>query len=207
MISNNTDPNLTTLSPLWSPDSNRIAYIVIPIEWSADGKNIESLVVTEPGKSDIIFHSYTTLRLIGWSESNSDLIVAVFKEIAKPHPTTGQVDLFQISASGGENRKIASLPSAYMTNIQLSPDRRSIAFVSRQDGQDNIWVVPVSGGEARKITKNNDPRVYFSSLVWSPDGRAFYCSRQASWSLISMMDNFRRKDLASWQRLQKQAAK
>jgi Tol biopolymer transport system component/DNA-binding winged helix-turn-helix (wHTH) protein len=207
MISNNTDPSRTLLCPLWSPDGKRVAYIAIDSTPSADGKSSQSVGVSESGNSNIIFHSDTTLRLIGWSESGQDLFVAAFKDTTKRNPTTAQIELFQISASGGENHKITSLASAYLTNIQLSPDRRSIAFVSRSDGQDNICVVPVSGGEATKLTKNSDSRSYFSSLVWSPDGKSVYCSKQSSWSLISMIDNFKRKDLVPWQGVQNQAAK
>jgi Tol biopolymer transport system component/DNA-binding winged helix-turn-helix (wHTH) protein len=207
MISNNTDPRLIAVSPVWSPDGKRIAYLNIVGAHPADGGNIETILVTEPGKSDIIFHSDTALRLLGWSESGSDLIAAVVKDPSKQNSTTTQVDLYQISASGGGYQKLPGLTSAYFTNIQLSPDGRSIAYVSRLEGRDDIWVVPVLGGQKRKITNNSDPRLYFSSIVWSPDGGAIYCSKQASRSLITMIDNFRRKDLALWQKPPNQPVK
>src|ERR1051326_6200482 len=60
--------------------------------------------------------------------------------------------------------------------ITFSPDSRSILFVSNRDGRDremlntnrDVWEVPATGGEAKKITANpaadNQP-------VFSPDGK------------------------------------
>jgi dipeptidyl aminopeptidase/acylaminoacyl peptidase len=48
------------------------------------------------------------------------------------------------------------------SNITFSPDSRSIAFVSNRDGRDkemlgtndDVWIVPINGGEAKRITMN-----------------------------------------------------
>jgi Tol biopolymer transport system component len=101
------------------------------------------------------------------------------------------VDLFQVALTGGSGRSFARLKSAYLYNIQLSPDGRTIAFASHQDGRDNIWLIPALGGTARKITANADPQLYFSSLTWSTDGKTIYYGKQSRYSLISAVDNFR----------------
>jgi Tol biopolymer transport system component len=112
---------------------------------------------------------------------------------AKP----AEVELVRVSVATGEQRPIAKLQSAYLYNIHLSADRRTIAFTSRQDekdrkdGKDNIWLIPSGGGEAKKLTANNDAKLYFSSLSWSPDGRAIYFGKQSRHSLLSMITNFK----------------
>lgn len=61
-------------------------------------------------------------------------------------------------------------------SIAFSPDSRSIAFVSNRDGKDkemmstnqDVWLVPIAGGEARKITTN--PAADQQPL-FSPDGK------------------------------------
>ncbi len=67
--------------------------------------------------------------------------------------------------------------------IAFAPDSRTIAFVSNRDGRDremmstnrDVWLVPVMGGEPKKITANpaadNQP-------VFSPDGTLLAVSAQ-----------------------------
>ncbi len=49
-----------------------------------------------------------------------------------------------------------------------SADGTRLAFLSDRDGSSQVWVIPVDGGEAKKIT---DIPTDVSSFVWSPDGR------------------------------------
>ena len=100
-----------------------------------------------------------------------------------------EVGLIAVSIETGQQRAIATLLSAYPSNIYLSVDRRTIAFTSRRDGKDNLWVIPAAGGAPRKITANNDPRLYFSSLAWSPDSRAIYFGKQSRYNLLMMITN------------------
>ena len=53
-------------------------------------------------------------------------------------------------------------------NPRWSPDGRSIAFVSARDGKSNLYILPVGGGEAEKIT---DSKGSVSAFSWSRDGR------------------------------------
>jgi Tol biopolymer transport system component len=84
---------------------------------------------------------------------------------------------------------MADFKAVYFNNIFLSPDQKYLAFTSRLDGKDNIWVAAREGGDPKKITSNNDPRLFFSNLAWSPDGRTIYYARQTKLSVISMLVN------------------
>lgn len=53
--------------------------------------------------------------------------------------------------------------------IALSPDGREVAFSSNASGQFNLWVQPVDGGDARRLTDYVDDAV--REMAWSPDGR------------------------------------
>jgi len=66
---------------------------------------------------------------------------------------------------------------ARLSDPQVSPDGRSVAYVLRTTdldadrGRTDLWVVPVAGGAPRRLTTDpaND-----SSPRWSPDGRWLY---------------------------------
>lgn len=191
-LTNNGDPNLLIYCPLWSVDGARIAYSSKPNKIPTGGKVNYTVLVTEVGTKDskAVFQANTFLRLIGWSQSDKELILATFNGRATSVRPT-EVELIRVSVATGEQHSITQLHSAYLYNIHLSADRKTIAFTSRQDEKDNVWLVPSGGGEARKLTVNNDPKLYFSSLAWSPDGRAIYFGKQSRHSLLSMITNFK----------------
>lgn len=191
-MTNNGDPNLHINCPLWSVDGKFIAYSSKPNKVSAGEKTAYGVWTTEVGTkaSKAIFQSDSFLRLIGWSQDDKELILATFKgrsSSARP----AEVDLVRVSVATGDQKTLATLQAAYLYNIHLSADRKTIAFTSRQDGKDNVWVIPATGGEARKLTANNDLKLYFSSLAWSPDGRAIYFGKQSRHSLLSMIVNLK----------------
>jgi eukaryotic-like serine/threonine-protein kinase len=188
-ITANTDANLSLSSPLWSTDGKSIAY-VSKLSLPRNGREVWNIWLAEQGRSEIILQSDSFARLVGWSDLGDELIVAIDKEHSGDLGSLMTVVLLAVSPGGGR-RVIASLKSTYIATIQLSPDRRTAAFVSGQDGVDNIWLIPVAGGEARKITANADTKLFLSSPDWSPDGRTIYYSKQANSETISMIDNFK----------------
>jgi Tol biopolymer transport system component len=84
---------------------------------------------------------------------------------------------------------LKQLKSAYLYNIHLSGDGKSIAFVSNRDEKDNVWLLSSSGGDEKQLTNNNDSRLYFSSLSWSRDGNSLFFGKQLRFSLLSMLTN------------------
>ncbi len=185
-ITFNTDQRLFLYSPLWSTDDRLIAYS----SRSGSGERLAWgiwIADAEKKTSQRILTSDSYVRLIGWSESGGEIIFqSIERQLGNELPR--DIGLFQISAVGNK-RQIAQLKAAYAFNVRLSPDKRRVAFVSRQDGKDNVWVMALAGGEARKITSNNDPRLFLSSVSWSPDGKTIYFGKQNRFSIISMIES------------------
>ncbi|WP_291789018.1 S9 family peptidase [Cecembia sp.] len=66
----------------------------------------------------------------------------------------------------GEGRPLSS--SEYnISSFELSPDGENIAFVRSKDGQSQIWILPLKGGESQVVTSE---KYNVSNPVWSPDG-------------------------------------
>jgi serine/threonine protein kinase len=144
-ISSGSDRSL--YSPLWLPDSSGVAYV----SWAKEksGERICSIWLADlkANKYEAIFQGALTIRLLGWLGAKSDLLMAKIEgqKIIAMKPT--DVDLVQIPKAGGAGQMVATLKSAYISNIHLSPDGQTIAFVARQDGKDNVWLTLARGGE------------------------------------------------------------
>jgi hypothetical protein len=54
---------------------------------------------------------------------------------------------------------------------------------------DDVWISSLKGDEPKKLTANNDPRLYYSSLAFSPDGKAIFFGKQTRFTLLSMFIN------------------
>ncbi|MBA3232022.1 MAG: S9 family peptidase [Acidobacteria bacterium] len=97
--------------------------------------------------------------------------------------------IFAVGVEGGEARDLTpgdyDSPPHFQEDaaIAFSPDSQHVAFVSNREGNDreawttntDIWMVPVTGGDARKITANPAADV---EPVFSRDGRTLFVRAQ-----------------------------
>ncbi len=190
-LTNNRDASTFLYSPMWSTDGKSIAYTSMPSK-AIDGKFIyrAGVVDVETKTARAVFQAENFFRLLGWSEDKSGLILAIINSSPKGVPMA-EISIVEIAVASGEQHSLAKLQSAYLYNIHLSADGRMLAYAAQQDGKDNLWLMPARGGAAKKLTANNNARIYFSSLAWSPDGRAIYFGKQSRYSLLSMITNFK----------------
>lgn len=186
VVTDNTDPELQIYCPLWSTDGKRLAFFFQRKKKDENGKAICGLKLldTETAKTTDIFQSVRIMRLIGWTPDETGLI------IAEPDKVGGlpmETLIKKIAVAGGTETVISNLKNVYFYNIFLSDDRKYIAFAARNDDKDDIWVTPSTGGQARKLTANNDSGLYFSRLAWFHDGSAIVFGKQTRFSLLSMI--------------------
>ncbi len=78
-------------------------------------------------------------------------------------------DIWLMSADGGGMRRLTTSDKADQ-NPEWSPDGASLAFLSGRDGSMQIHVLPLGGGEARKVT---DFPGGVGDMIWTPDGGGF----------------------------------
>jgi len=76
-------------------------------------------------------------------------------------------DLYLLPIAGGEATRLTSGP-AFDLQPRFSPDGREISFTSDRGGGDNIWRLPLDGGEPVQVTREKFRLL--NNAVWSPDG-------------------------------------
>ncbi len=99
-------------------------------------------------------------------------------------------DLWTAAASGGSAIRLTSHPGVEVF-ARFSPDGKWIAFTGQYDGDEQVYVVPSSGGVPRQLTFYPakgpfTPRWGWDNLVygWSNDGkRIYFKSQRDSWAL------------------------
>jgi tricorn protease len=84
-------------------------------------------------------------------------------------------DLWLVSAGGGRAFRLTA-GTAEASWPRLSPDGTQVAFVAREEGPSEVYVIPAVGGEARRLTfQGSQCRV----LGWDPTGSAINYSTNA----------------------------
>jgi Tol biopolymer transport system component/DNA-binding winged helix-turn-helix (wHTH) protein len=175
-------------SPAWSPDGRFIAFL------RQSGARNEVFVIPAMGGNErkvyeVEASPYVTsalwARLLGWV--SNDLLAVVDRR-----STEEAFSIFLISPSSGEKRRLTSPPDGYVgdTNPTLSPDGQTLAFVRSRSfagfgSAGDIYVVPVLGGEPKRLTSDNRP---IAGLAWDADGRSivFSSNRLGVFSLWSI---------------------
>ena len=142
------------MSPAWSPDGKRIAYVSFekhqPSIWVQD-------VFT--GKRERITSYRGINGAPAWSPDGRRLALTLSKD--------GNPDIYIFDLRRRSLRKLTR-HWAIDTEPAWSPDGKSIVFTSDRGGTPQIYRVPVSGGEPERITFEGN---YNARASWAADGR------------------------------------
>ncbi|MEM7350634.1 MAG: S41 family peptidase [Acidobacteriota bacterium] len=89
---------------------------------------------------------------------------------------TAEGDLWRVEATGGEARRLTTHPGQE-AHAAISPDGRRVAFAGDYEGPTEVYVMPLEGGQPRRLTWEGDTvRV----VGWSPTGEILYATRAFS---------------------------
>ena len=192
-------------NPQWAPDSRRILYsskvwteekpetdvkVIRRIKHKAngsgtfEGRRVHLFTVRAGSKPRQLTSGEFDVDAAAWSPDGGTV---AFVSNMEPDADTSEVrDIYAIPAGGGGFKKVTEGRYA-ASEVSWSPDGRLLAFTGNDDPEghavdNNIWVMPAGGGEARNITGSlgrslglgigSDLRVATPSPghVWSRDG-------------------------------------
>jgi tricorn protease len=87
----------------------------------------------------------------------------------------GRGDIFSVAVERGVTRNLTNSSNAHDREAALSPDGRTVAFISDATGEEEVWLVAEDGrSAARQLTRGNRTRLY--GPRWSPDGKSLLVS-------------------------------
>ncbi len=188
-LSANNDEKSLLECPIWSADGKYIAYTSKTNNPAGKTTYGVWIIETETKISRMLTRNREFYRLLGWTKEGDLLTVSTGESSIAATPT--EVSLKIVETQTGNVREITKHKDTYLFNVQLSPDAGQVAFAARRDGKDNIWITTIAGGDAKQATNNNDPRLYFSNITWSPGNDTIFFGKQTRFSLLSMLTNFK----------------
>ena len=165
------------ISPAWSPDGSRIAYVSFE-----NKKPVIYVHSLASGQRTVVANFKGSNSAPAWSPDGRKLAVVLSKE--------GGSQIFTVNADGSGVQRLTTA-SSINTEPFFAPDGQTLYFTSDRGGSPQIYRTGLNGGDAQRVTfegsYNVSPRI-------SPDGRtmAFIARRDGSFRLAVM-------DLASRQ--------
>ncbi len=143
------------LSPKWSPDGSKIAYV----SFESGNSNIYIQDITTGSRQLVSARSKGINGAPAWSPDGGRLALAL--------SYTGSLQIYSMSLGSRDETRLTNSPGSINTEPVWSPDGQSIYFTSDRSGQPQVYQMPSSGGSAQRISfegKNNaEPNVSFDS--------------------------------------------
>ncbi|MFZ1181640.1 MAG: Tol-Pal system beta propeller repeat protein TolB [Herbaspirillum sp.] len=154
--------NEPIISPSWSPDGGKIAYVSFEAR-----KPIIYIQNLATRQRTLVANFKGSNSAPAWSPDGSRLAVALTHD--------GLTQVYVINADGSGLRRLTKT-SGIDTEPRFSPDGNAIYFTSDRSGGPQIYKVSLDGGDTQRVTFSGD---YNISPRISPDGRILaYISRR-----------------------------
>ncbi|UXY15640.1 Tol-Pal system beta propeller repeat protein TolB [Chitiniphilus purpureus] len=163
--------NEPIMSPKWSRDGGRLAYVSFE-----DKKPIVYAQELSSGRRWRVAAFKGSNSAPAWSPDGSTLAVTLTRE--------GGSQLFLVPVQGGTPRRLTQT-GEINTEPFFTPDGSSILFTSDRGGTPQVYRMPVSGGQAERLTFSGS---YNASPKISPDGKTLTFITQSGGFRVAVMD-------------------
>jgi TolB protein len=148
--------NEPIISPAWSPDGARLAYVSFESR-----KPIVYVQSLASGSRSVAANFRGSNSAPAWSPDGRRLAVVLTKD--------GNSQIYLINADGSNVTRLTNT-NTIDTEPNFSPDGQWIIFTSDRGGSPQIYRVPVAGGAPERLTFDGS---YNVSPRYAPDGKSF----------------------------------
>ena len=153
--------NEPLLSPKWSPDGSRIAYVSLE-----NRKPVVYIQSLSTGARTVVANFRGSNSSPAWAPDGRRMAVTLTKE--------GGSQIFLINADGSGSQRIMSSPSID-TEANFTPDGQSILFTSDRGGTPQIYRLNLATNAVERMTFDGS---YNVSPRATPDGKGFVFVRR-----------------------------
>ena len=154
--------NEPIISPAWSPDGTRVAYV--SFENKKPVVYVQNLVTRQ---RTVVANFKGSNSAPSWSPDGNKIAIALARN--------GLTQVYTVAADGSGLQRLTNT-DGIDTEPQFSADGQSIYFTSDRSGGPQIYKMSASGGNAQRVTFNG---TYNISPRISPDGKSLaYISRR-----------------------------
>lgn len=143
------------MSPAWSPDGKRIAYV--SFEKHSAAVYVQTLAT---GQRERVSEFPGINGAPAWSPDGSRLALTLSKD--------GNPDIYVLTLGSGGLTKLTN-STAIDTEPAWSPDGHTIVFTSDHGGKPQLYMVSSHGGGEKRLTFSGD---YNARGSFSPDGKS-----------------------------------
>jgi len=140
-----------------------------------------------PATRPMTFMDVMEMRAVGGGQLSPDGTRVAYT-VSIPHWKSGKnfTDVFVADAISGVARQMTFTREKNETALQWARDGKRLAFLSDREGSQQIYLLPVDGGEARKLTEAKDG---IHAFAFSHDGKWLaFSAGKAEDRQISLID-------------------
>jgi len=166
-----TDSKTADWSPTWSTDGQKLFFV----SNRGGGMDLWQQNMDEDGKPEGEPERVTTglvIRSTAFSRDGTKLAYSRFKFVNN----VWRVPILQDRPATWADAMQMTFDEACVEYFDVSPDGKRLALGSDRGGNDDLWLMPIGGGEMEQLTTDLTPD-WFPS--WSPNGKeiAFFAYR------------------------------
>lgn len=147
--------NEPILSPSWSPDRKKLAYVA----YDSNGQTAIYVHALSTGRARKVAAFPGVNQAPSWSPDGKHLVVALSH--------ADNPDIYRVNLLTNKTTQLTNHP-AIDTEPVWSPDGQEIVFTSDRAGQTHIYSIPAGGGPVKRVSWEG---LSNARAAYSPDGK------------------------------------